>query len=297
MNPKNQQIVGTVLALVAAFLIMDACVYTQFDIQQRNAEASNLEPYYCLVHDVYGQFGNNALTLLQARLYAKRSGLKLAILPQRSYSVMGSVVNFVKLMYIKRLMDSFELQDVYWNVTHGSVRCEVSMTWEQMFFKKDEVRAQYLDELEGIPLAKHYRDKAESEMRRYGAGFSVHGRSYENQCIFSTKHDHTPVPCRGFTHNLCADYTYATVVRLFQLTGLPVLFTDRQSPPNEYTYYAHGGILDTNELMVQLWMMVLSPHHVGSLGSSLDFLVWLWKRDHANRTLMHPAECYPLGPT
>jgi len=229
----------------------------------------------------YGQFGNTAVSLVNARLYARRAGLKLAVLD----------------MYpeIERLRSAFDAEDVLWNATRGQVNCVVVDTWGDVFFRKDEIRALYLDQYDAPPLARRYREEAEEAMRQYGDVFTVHGRSYENQCEFSAKHEHTPVPCREFTHNLCLDYRYTTVVSLFQLRGTPVLMTDRQSPVNDYSYYAQGGILDTHEFFVQLWMMAMSKHHVGSLGSSLDFMVWLWKRHHFNATCMHPAACYPIS--
>jgi len=237
--------------------------------------------WYCVWGPMYGQFGNNAISLVNALFYAQRSGLRLAILTRDPK--------------LDALRSAFELPDVLWNATR--VQCEQYESWESVFFKKDEIKAAHLDHYLAPPLAERHRRQAEAALARYDAGFTVHGRSHEGDCSLTARHEHTPVPCGTFKYNLCRDYRYQTVASLFQLGGTPVLMTDRQSPANDYSYHAQGGIIDAHELPVQLWMMVLSPRHVGSPGSSLDFLVWLWKRQFHNGTSMFPLECYPLGPT
>ena len=229
---------------------------------------------------VFGRFGNNAMSLFHANFFAKKQNLRLAILTKS-----------VEIDFLKNSFDN--LDNVVWGFSKSDINCAVKTTWMDVFFKKDEIREKELNSFSISPLKLHYRIQAESEMKRIQPSFSIHGRSYEGNCFFSTQHEHTPVKC-NFTHNLCKDYRYNTVTQLFNLSGRPVLFSDGQSLYNDITYYKPGGYIDKNSFLTQLWMMVLSKHHVGELGSSLDYLVWLWKRQFMYNTTMYPKQCYPL---
>lgn len=231
---------------------------------------------------VFGRFGNNVMSLFHAIFYARKKNLKVAVLTKGQKEV-------------EILKNGFDdIENVYWNYSKHQIHCEVKLSWSQLFFEKDHIRKHFLEDFKLAPLALKYRIEAEKTMKKYKSEFSIHGRSFEGHCLFSSNHEHTPVPCKNFTHNLCKDYRYDTVTELFGLKGRPILFSDGQSLYNDITYYKPGGYIDNSEFMVQLWMMVISKHHVGEPGSSLDYLVWLWKRQYSKDTIMYPTECYPM---
>jgi len=241
----------------------------------------------CLGGLPYGRFGNNVISILNARITAKKMAARLAIISTGDYVV--------------RLQEAFlgEMTDVVWvssaySIEQQSIVCTSQETWESSFFRLYDYRSHVLDEYDPPRLTEIVRSVAINALLNYRPGFTVHGRSFEGACFFAQKYEHTSTGCPNFHHDLCTDYSYQTLVRLFDVQGHPVLLSDMQSIENVDSYRKVNASIDSNELPVQLWMMVVSHVHVGNPGSSLDFLVWLWKKKYNPLSIMHPSSCYPL---
>ncbi len=63
-----------------------------------------------------------------------------------------------------------------------------------------------------------------------------------------------------------------------------LLLSDGQNQEFDDTYF----FKDTSWFPVQLWMMVLSPKHVGNPKSSVDFLISCWKENLGKPNSMEP---------
>jgi hypothetical protein len=234
---------------------------------------------YCLVGDAFAQYGNQVLSLLNARISAQNLNTKVAI-----FSI-GPFVNVLK--------NTLDIHDVLWEAwaTRDPCSCLVHETWMHSFYNTFSFRKRNLYTHNFIPpLAPHLRYAAQQAMTHSNPDFTVHGRHFEGNCYFSTRHEHTPVPCLEFTHNLCTNYTLPTVRFLFNLTGSVLLLSDSQMPDQDQTY----PVKDQNDFHIELWMMTISKVHVANPGSSDDFLIWLWKKTYFPHTVMHPKSCYPL---
>ena len=79
---------------------------------------------------------------------------------------------------------------------------------------------------------------------------------------------------------------------MFELQEPPLLFADGQNAAHIATYER----VDAHPLEIQLWMMVLSDVHVGNPQSSMDYVVWAWKRAGHGPPgwRMLPSDCYLL---
>ena len=248
-------------------------------IHLKNKSDSLQNFQYCLVGDAFGQYGNQVLSLFNARISALKINTKVAIFS------MGPIVKVLK--------NTLDINDVMWEAwaSRDTCSCLVHENWMHSFnntflFRKKN----WYNHLAIPPLAPHLRRAAQQAMIQSNPDFTVHGRHFEGNCYFSTRHEHTPVPCMEFTHNLCTNYTLSTVRVLFNLTGSVLLSSDSQMPDQDQTY----PIKDKQNFHIQLWMMTISKIHVANPGSSDDFLVWLWKKTYFPHTIIHPKHCYPL---
>lgn len=260
-----------------------------YHMENNNINNDNYHDYrYCLIGDAAGRFGNQVLSLLNAQLSAMALGTKVAIFSKGEFvDVLKNTLEFDEniIMWYAYLSDHL-------------CSCQVHETWSDAFMKTFSFRERNLYNLFKMPRPfKKIRDAAENAMKYHNPDFTVHGRHLEGFCFHSpsrpgTAHEHTPVACLGFKYDLCNDFSLSTVRSLFNFSGekRPLLMSDSQLPDMDKTY----PVKDEHDFHVQLWMMAMSPNHVGNPNSSDDFIVWLWKQQYFPHTLMYPLECYPL---
>ena len=249
-------------------------------LMQQRSKAKSWQSYrYCLYGSDFGQFGNQILALMNARISALSLGTMVAV--------------FTKKSFVSVLKNSLEVDDVMWNATGSEhfCSCFVRDTWERSFYKTFSYKKNNFYNYYSIPiLATHLRTKALDAINKWDFEYTVHGRYFEGNCFFSVRHEHSAVPCAEFTRDLCNNYTLPAIQSYFNLSTNALLFSDGQSPRQDATY----SQIDSNDFHVGLWMMVISPKHVGNPGSSDDFLIWLWKKHLFPNTVMYPKECFPI---
>jgi hypothetical protein len=91
------------------------------------------------------------------------------------------------------------------------------------------------------------------------------------------------------------DIDYGMVVSdlddLYNNDTLILLLTDRQVPELDATFPLIGNYT----FAVESWLMTLSDIHFGNPFSTVDYVVYTWRRDYARKGLntMRPQACYP----
>ncbi len=238
--------------------------------------------YICLVGDIYGQFGNQLLTIAWAQKYALESGKFLRL---SSFETM----NTPRLYLIKNwdeVFDETAFQNILIDGQEDS-RCHESFTYEQMFFQQ---ATNPLDEVYIPELSLKVQHSAMNEWSKYPKNaVSVHGRSFEGTCSQLTDTLCPNIGIRGNIENLC-DYSSHHLRQLFSINKHTpmILFSDRQQTVLDATY----NIIDENPFPVQLWMQVISDTHIGNPMSTLDYIIYKWKKQKGLDSKMLPESCY-----
>jgi hypothetical protein len=78
---------------------------------------------------------------------------------------------------------------------------------------------------------------------------------------------------------------------LYNNDTLILLLTDRQVPELDATIPLIGNYT----FAVETWLMTLSDIHYGNPLSTVDYIVYVWRRNYARKGLntMRPQACYP----
>ena len=246
---------------------------------------------FCLVGQLYGRSNNQILSISWARMLARRQNLFLLL-------TTSDGPNYLFIHWV----NSFgNVSDIRWGGNDEVGTCVKAMSWHDAF--QDMLRNKATISENEWPLITPLQSIqtqaalkwAESGLM-YGSNITVHGRSFENsrQCQST---EHSGYPCDG--EHLC-DYRLGTVLNRFRQhlpTGVDptqiVLFTDGQNQEyaREYPVVERDG-----NLFVHMWMMVLSPMHIGHPGSTVDYVIWRWRMTIQDKSTIHrfmlPWNCY-----
>ena len=236
-----------------------------------------LQFYYCLTGHLYGATSNQILTFAWGQQKAKgeRKFLRLASLntpiPERLHLTQNwdSLFDNFAFPFMKR--DGLDDE-----------RCAKRVTYESTYSDMLNVRADGLT----LPLPRsELMDRVADQPQ---PTVSVHGRTLENQCSqysFICAHGTN----ESNVEDLC-NFSKSRVQQLFQIEDSVsiTLFTDGQDKAMDSTY----NLVDSRPLFDQIWAMVNSPRHIGNPRSSLDFLVFLWRRQRGILIGMEPVACY-----
>jgi hypothetical protein len=273
---------------------------TYTTIQQNNHEFAAV----CLTSE-YGRNCNAIIEVANAIVFARQKGGKL-----------GLSANWTK--WYLEFFDPRD-EDVLFNVPME--RCNSTITAESAFrlhrfrkpnnalmdlIPKQSVRQAAQEALDLIRHNMHNTTTTTTTSSRNDNNVSlvvsVHRRWLEGTCIERTANDVVfcfgPRRRRDQTSNMC-NMTYQTVTdQLRQLeqennqeydnitkNAAVVLFTDEQVPELDNTF----PLWDEHPFPVQLWMMAMSDVHFGTPPSSIDMVVYHWRRGLRTQ----PSQCYP----
>ena len=234
----------------------------------------DLSFYLCLTGDLYGQLGNQLLTLAWAQKLALQSSKFLRL---SSFSTPN-----LSRLYLKENWDQiFDTQAFPYILMDGQsdIKCHQSFTYESIFF--EQLNQEFTIPLPKSSVQEHARKAWDSK------GISVHGRSFEGTCAL-IKSNHCPSRNEN-VENLC-DYSSHRLRHLFSIDSLTpmVLFSDKQDTTMDSTY----EIINEDPIAVQLWMQVISETHIGNPMSTLDLIVYHWKKQTGLGGRMLPESCY-----
>jgi hypothetical protein len=206
--------------------------------------------------------------------------------------------------------------------------CTVKVTGEIMYWKFGEnaVQSQRLPTL--LPKLK-FRRQAEQVLQQWRSSstrdtvvVTVHRRNLDGKCQ-SIAHNNLYSMCHGnrtshggngptiFTdpprygqlatvdqRMAICEWDYATILKDLKEQGNDdhgqvsiLLLTDGQVPALDRTFPQIGNY----SFPVEAWLMVLSDIHYGNPFSTVDYVVYSWRRDVLGKDLntMRPSTCYP----
>ena len=246
---------------------------------------------FCLVGSLYGRSNNQILAIGWALMLARRQNLKLVL-------TTSDGPGYLFTNWASTFGNAYGIR---WGRGDSTEVCEQTMSWHDSFHEMlaHKRSVNYTDWPLIIPLAS-IRATAQllwtEKTRDNGSFMTVHGRSFEytGQCLST---EHSGYSCDG--EQMC-DYSLHTMLDRFKPylndTVDPsqiVLFTDGQNQDydREYPVVEREG-----NLFVHMWMMALSPIHIGNPGSSMDYVIWRWRQYLQNENngggIMLPWMCY-----
>lgn len=237
--------------------------------------------WLCVSGDLYGRTGNQLNAVGYGLWYARHQGWAgLQILTNCSS-------NEMHCPSFHQWKQNIEIPS---NLVFTTEReCAETKGWRELYFAQLDARG----DPRWAPPIPTAAVRLQAEAAWSGVRASVHGRSFEGYC--ASMSSICPSRVVNSEHRIC-DYSKSVIERQpgFNRAKLSLgsfdwrLFTDHQSPPMDQTF----SIIDDHPFMVQLWMMVLSDVHIGTPGSSLDYLVWIWKQKMGLPGVMFPLDCY-----
>jgi hypothetical protein len=237
--------------------------------------------YHCLTSHLYGGTSNQILSIMWAWKAAskERKLLRLASI-NRQYDR--------EFQFLSHWYDLFDESSIPFFLLDGVTdeRCASFESYESAYLDMLNNKA------EGLTLPMPRRELQETVMKHPRIHISVHGRSLEDTCSIA------PLICPYKTDqseviDLC-DYHLQRVSELFQIKNKDqvILFTDGQNQPM-IDSYVH---VDSRPFLEQLWAMVQSDLHIGNPKSSVDFLVYLWRKQLGRVNGIEPQACYNPWP-
>lgn len=243
------------------------------------------EQWLCISGGPFGRTGNQLNAVGYGLWYARDKGWAgLQILTDCS-SNLGACMSFNEW--------KLEIEIPGELVFTSTGTCAETKSWETVYFEQYWIRG---DVRWAPPLpALHIRVQAEQAWSVAKVRASAHGRSFEGQCAKTAPYV-CPSRVQKPEYDMC-DYSKPNLERQpgfldarLQLEASMELrlFTDHQNSAMDNTF----PVIDEHPFMVQLWMMVLSHVHFGIPGSSLDYLVWMWKQKIGQTGTMFPLDCY-----
>jgi hypothetical protein len=236
--------------------------------------------YYCLTDYLFGDNSNQILTIAwgQKRALENHKYLRLSTLHTSIQRRLHLTEHWNEL-FDNDAISLFRMDGV------DDERCAVRETMENTFWDMFQMRAANVT----LPVPRRdFRDRVERDPRKISV--SVHGRSMDGNCHESVFVCTTVMADKSSVVDTC-DYSEPRIREVFDIHDENVgitLFTDGQNEAAIQTY----GVVDDRPFFEQLWAMVLSPHHIGNPKSSMDFLIYLWRRQLGIPGVMEPAACY-----
>jgi hypothetical protein len=238
--------------------------------------------YICLVGDLYGQFGNQLLTISWAQKKAKNSGKFLRITSMKSPNK--------SRLFLKENWNNIFDQNAFPNILIDEAddeKCHARFTFEDMYF--EQLKSKHEEIIIPVPKLQVQEDALNAWQRLPKPIVSVHGRSFENTC-------------NNIQENICPNYNFSGVVenmcnyssyRLRKLFGVEpeipmVLFSDKQNEVLDSSF----ELISQELFPVQLWMQVISDTHIGNPMSTLDYIIYKWKKQKGLDSKMLPESCY-----
>lgn len=146
------------------------------------------------------------------------------------------------------------------------------------------------------------RNTMKRRIDKFARVISVHRRWLEGECHRrssssnekfcmneSNRIGNTTMKQTHSTEQYC-DIVYDNITQQFQhleedAPYQVILFTDGQKPEFDLTF----PTIDDNHFTFQLWMMTLSGIHFGNPVSSVDYVVYHWRKG----IRMYPSDCFP----
>lgn len=237
--------------------------------------------YHCLTQELYGGTSNQILSILWASKAAskQRKFLRLAAINQQYDR---------EFQFLSHWEDLFDESSIPFILRDGvsDTKCASFTTYETAYLDMLNNKAKDLT----IPLPR--RELRESVAKHPVIHVSVHGRSLEDACTTSK------IICPGENDitsvvDLC-DYQLQRVSDLFHIQDKDqvVLFTDGQNQAMIQSYHH----VDTRPFLEQIWAMVQSERHIANPKSSVDFLVYLWRKQLGRQNGIEPHACYNPWP-
>ena len=237
--------------------------------------------YHCLEDELYGGTSNQILSISWGAKKAaeKRKFLRLACI---------NAQNDRPFQLLSSWSDIFDNSAFPFLLRDGirDERCASFATYKSTYHEMFDLRAEGMT----VPLPRQeLQDKIKPQP---GISLSVHGRSLEGSC--SNAVNICPRDLEGLEVEDMCDYS---IDRLSVMFGIAqdekvVLFTDGQNQDMAATYTQ----IDPRPFPEQLWAMVCSERHLGNPKSSVDFLVYLWRKEIGTADKMEPVACYGQAP-
>ena len=260
----------------------------------------------CLVGPLFGGFNNQLLVLSWVLHMVGKSDSTLVWLYDQKR---GSSQLFDNFQYMFGAVPRLHLENIL--SIPVTTRCDTYCRWGTLFGNMMNDRNSSDKSAWSVILPSNYiRNIARDRWKKHGAfavlkhnksflsnerkKISVHGRSFEDcsHCCIGT--GHAPYTCKA--QNLC-NYGFDVLVSQFSeyigntSNDQIVLLSDGQNSDNIRSY----PVVETNSaLVVQMWMMVLSDIHIGHPESSVDYVVWRWRKQVNASGYMLPWDCYNL---
>jgi hypothetical protein len=246
---------------------------------------------FCLVGSLYGRSNNQILAIGWALMLAKRENLKLVLTTSD-----GPAYLFTN--WASTFGNPYGIR---WGRGDSLEGCEKTMSWHDTFHEMlaHKWSVNYTDWPLIMPLASvqtQARWLWTEKTRVNGSYMTVHGRSFEytGQCLST---EHSGWSCDG--EQMC-DYSLHTLLDRFKPylnntidPSQIVLFTDGQNQDYDRDYPV---VERDGNLFVHMWMMALSPIHIGNPGSSMDYVIWRWRQyiqdEKEEGRVMLPLKCY-----
>ena len=238
-------------------------------------------PYVCLAGELYGGLGNQMLALAWTQMYAKAKGKFVWV---KSFE---TTLDYRRYLF-QRWDQMFDTDAIpHLKLGGDDAQCAEHVTFENMYWDMLTQRERHPEMV--LPVMKQ---EIVAQAMQNLPSVSIHGRGMDGSCLKYSpicKTEDSSVIAKDNTDNLC-DYRQERVRALFNISAgsIITLFTDHQDPAYASTYQ----VTDSHDLAVQLWMMVLSPMHIGNTRSSMDYLISLWKHQLGLGHTMQPAWCY-----
>jgi hypothetical protein len=281
-----------VFRIVLPLFIMASLIVRQNELSSPTHTIQNEIAAVCLTSE-YGRNCNAIIQVANAIVIARQKGGKL-----------GLPANWTKWY-----LEFFDPRDEDVLLDVPPERCNSSITAESAFYlqpfhkpnyalmdliPKQSIRQAAQEALDSIRHNKHNTTRKDLSLV-----VSVHRRWLEGTCVERTAKGEVFCirPRRRDRANMC-NMTYQTVTdQLRQLeqeqnqeydnitnNAVVVLFTDEQVPELDDTF----PLWDEHPFPVQLWMMAMSDVHFGTPPSSIDMVVYHWRRGLRTQ----PSQCY-----
>ena len=237
--------------------------------------------YYCLTEFPYGGNSNQILAIVwgQKRAMQKHKYLRLSTRRQSFPPGWAHLVEHWDELFDKYAIPLFLMDGV------DDERCAERVTMESTYLDMMDTRAANVT----LPIPRYeLRDRVEKDQRQLSV--SVHGRSLDGYCDSAEYLCSTIMTDTSRVVDMC-DYSEPRIRKLFDIhdeSVLITLFTDGQNDAAMLTY----RVVDDRPFFEQLWAMVVSPRHIGNPKSSMDFLIYMWRRQLGIPGVMEPVDCY-----